>query len=115
MKLALDWDSTTVEGVWPGRNGAWLPGSRETIRELLDSGWDIAIHTCRIAPVLSDGRERRQSAVDRDKHVIRRRLDKAGLGEVRIHDQPWKPNADVYLDDKALRFTTWEDVRAVLL
>lgn len=106
--LAADWDSTCVEGVWPGRNGAWLPGAVDTLSALVRLGWTVTIHTCRIAPVLRNGARRKDSAVQRELDAIRRRLDRVGLTEVRIHTDPWKPTADVYLDDKGMRFTSWE-------
>lgn len=112
--IALDWDGTCVYNVWPKRNGEWLPGAVETIRELLDSGVSITIHSSRIAPVLKTGRRRTKSSINREIASIRKKLDKAGLHEVQIHTAPWKPAADVYLDDKGMAFTSWDTIREEL-
>lgn len=107
--IAVDWDGTCIESQWPSRSGVWLPGAVESLRLLVGQGYDTVIHTCRIAPVLSSGRERNGSSVVREVETIRRRLDEVGLDQVSIHTAPWKPNADVYLDDKAIRFTSWKE------
>lgn len=112
--IAVDWDGTCVEGVWPNRNGEWLPGAVEGLHSLIENGWDVVIHTCRIAPILATGRWRSSSAVDREIQAIRRRLDDAGLSAVHIHTAPWKPNADVYLDDHGVRFTNWKEALSVI-
>lgn len=36
--------------------------------------------------------------------AVRSKLDEAGLQEVKIWDKDWKPGADFYVDDKAIRF-----------
>lgn len=107
--IAVDWDDTCVEGVWPSRYGEWLPGAREGLRELVDTGWDVTIHTCRIAPVLSNGRARSDATVAREIATLRQRLDDADLHRVSIHTSPWKPNATVYLDDRGVRFHGWDE------
>lgn len=114
MKLAVDWDDTLVRGVWPGRNGEWLNGAVFALTELLESGDDITIYTCRTLPVLPDMRRRPDTAVEREYETIRRRLDVAGLDKVRINRLPGKPPADVYVDDKGLRFTNWSNALAQL-
>lgn len=101
---AVDWDGTCVEDAWPAQ-GDWLPGAIPVLHELARSGWRILIHTCRIAPVEPDGfTERRPGQVMEEINGIREKLDEAGLTMVEIHTKPWKPSADVYIDNKAVRY-----------
>jgi hypothetical protein len=107
MRIAVDWDGTCVENVWPKKYGKWLPGAVDGLRKLLDSGWYVTVHTCRIAPVTPSSKVRTDRAVEREIRAIRRQLDEANLHDVNIHTQGYKPSADIYLDDRAHKFISW--------
>lgn len=102
-KFAVDWDGTCVENKWP-HMGDWLPGAVDALRTL--SAWsDLCIYTCRIADCEPDEITRRPVAlVQFEKDAIRTMLDAEGLHTVRIHDHPWKPPADAYIDDKGIHY-----------
>lgn len=106
-RLAVDWDGVCVKNVWPAQ-GDWLPGAVESLRTLLET-CDIVIHTCRIARGPEPPRfpEKTQAEINGEFNYIRKMLDEADLQDVTIWTHPWKPGADVYLDDKAVRFTNW--------
>lgn len=103
---AVDWDGVCAVEAWPGL-GQWLPGATEGLRRLCGRG-DVLIHTCRVAPVEPDGVTWRDPVeVGREVARIRRMLNLEGLHKVQIWTKPWKPRADVYLDDRAVRFADW--------
>jgi hypothetical protein len=88
--------------------GTWLPGAVEALDRMCLLG-HVTIWTCRIAPVDPHG------PVDpvtwRDpKHVvdeigaIRSMLYEEGLDNVEIWTRPYKPPADYYIDNKAVRY-----------
>jgi hypothetical protein len=93
--LACDWDGVLVD---PKTQG-WLPGAREALSALLMGKRKVVIHSCRVG--WPEGLTQIQS-----------KLREAGfLGHVDIHTGAGKPNADLYLDDRALRFTgDWNEV-----
>lgn len=69
-----------------------LPGARQALQKLRASGHIVVIYTAR-----SWGECR----------VTRRWLDEHGFEYDGLH--MGKPVADVWIDDRALRFTNWED------
>ena len=76
---AFDFDATLVEyGTLEP-----IPGMLPLVRALQKTGWEIVIHTSR--------RKRRQ---------VRRFLLQKGI-EARVY---WKPDARVYVDDRAMAF-----------
>lgn len=92
MKVCVDWDSTLVD-----ENQEWLPGALDGLRWLRKSGHKVAIHSARAN--WTGGLEE-----------IERKLER--------HKLPFKvyakPDADLYIDDKGLRFTRWPDVIKVV-
>ena len=86
--IAIDWDGTLV--VSP--SGAWLPGALEALRYLVRNH-TVLIHSCRAN--WPEGQEE-----------IRQRLGAEGLRE-QIDVRAGKPEADLYIDDRALRFADW--------
>jgi hypothetical protein len=101
-QFAVDWDGTCTEDSWPTM-GDWRPGAIEGLHRLTQLG-RVVIHTCRIAPVEVDGYTPRPAhLVQMEKDDIRAMLTAAGLHNVEIHDKPWKPSADEYIDNKARR------------
>ena len=72
-----------------------VPFAFDEIQKLIDEGFDVVIHTTRT-----------------DHEAIREWLT--------FHDAPWrgmveitniKPKAIAYIDDRAVRFTNWIDIR----
>ena len=100
--LAVDFDRVICdpETRLPGyKMGQPVEGALEALRALQSDGWRIVVHTVR-------------AAGDDEGGHVRDWLDYFGF--------PWhdvtavKPAADVYLDDRAVRFTTWEAALEVL-
>lgn len=106
--IALDYDGTIVTNSWP-EHGRPLPDAARSIKGLLND-FDIVIHTCRIAPYDMDGGKRNPIEVAKEVKAIDRKLKSMGLPTLEIHQDPWKPGADIYLDDKGMHFTNWLDV-----
>ena len=94
-RVALDWDNTLVDY----QTQEWLPGAREALSALLMGKRKVIIHSCSVN--WPEGLARIQS-----------KLREAGfLGHVDIHTGPGKPEANLYVDDRAMRFTgDWNEV-----
>jgi hypothetical protein len=87
----------------------------------MSSRGHVLIHTCRIAP--ANPHRPGDMIPWRDPvdvvyaiQEIRDMLDEAGLHKVEIWTKPWKPSADYYVDNKAVRFdgdwlATGRDIR----
>lgn len=88
MRLCVDWDSTCVDG-----DGDWLPGALDGLRWLRRAKHKVVIHSAR-------------ANYDMGRSEIEAKLAK--------HLLPFrvaaKPDADLYVDDKALKFTRWPEV-----
>jgi len=82
----------------PGKFGAPLPGAADSLEALRAAGWKVIIHTTR-----------------KESPGLRSYLQRHGIPYDEINqnsDQPpgsnpGKPIADVYLDDRAVRFESW--------
>lgn len=87
--VAVDWD-----GVLVGGGQEWLPGAVDGLHALARRH-KVIVHTCR-----ANWPEGRQSVLSR--------LAEAGFSSLDVYP---KPEAAVYLDDRALRFTgSWDGV-----
>lgn len=103
MKIAVDFDNVLYDydGRWRGGELPLSPvaGAAEAMRLLAAAGDTLIIFSTR--GWLKRHRERMAAWLD-------------------AHDIPYhniartKPNADVYLDDKALRFTSWPEALTAL-
>lgn len=121
-RIAVDWDDTCVDGVWPERDGAWKPGAIEALRELSKHA-RVVIFTTRIAPVQPEWMNytvRDAADVRAEILTIRNRLDEEGLTSVEVWDKPWKvDNCIAYVDDKAVHYTgkktAWRDLTDKLI
>lgn len=108
--VVVDWDGVCVEDKWP-EMGEWLPGAKEGLRALLDAGYKVRIHTCRLHNKDLDEEtlvspEQRRAEWER----VRSMLGEADLWEVDIVNED-KPPATYYVDDKAIRFEgDWQKV-----
>jgi hydroxymethylpyrimidine pyrophosphatase-like HAD family hydrolase len=89
--IAVDWDGTLVD-----RNQDWLPDAEWALGKMVKAGWKVTVLSCR-------------ASFPTGKASIERKLDESFLSAIEVTDK--KPQADVYLDDKALRFNgDWSTV-----
>lgn len=107
--LAVDWDGTCVEGVWP-KQGDWLPGAKKALKKLAVK-YHVYIWSTRIVGVsYYDWNEKLDPKLPRGEIAyIRQMLDDAGLREIDIfigypHVLEGKLSAVAYIDDKAIGF-----------
>jgi hypothetical protein len=105
--IAVDWDGVLVD-----RRQKWLPGAPEALIEMLGRGFDIVIHTCRanwpegLADVETMMRQIPQPLSTPPGFKRPRRWT--------IHKASGKPQADLYLDDQAVRFISWPQALGVV-
>lgn len=113
----VDWDDTCVEPAWPG-TGDWKPGAVRALKMMSEAA-PTYIYTARIAPVYPDGTPRPPGEAEAEVQGIRRKLDEAGLRQVRIWTKPYKPNPSVFVDDKAVRYPggkkSWDRILPVVM
>lgn len=88
MKLALDWDGTLVD-----ENQDWLPGALDALRWFQRGGHKIVVHSARA---------NYEGGVEDIKAKLTKHRISAKVAS--------KPDADLYIDNKGLRFTRWPDV-----
>lgn len=102
-RVAVDWDGTCVEdNTWPGM-GDWLPGAVDALRRLAEIYDEVVIWTLRTAPFEIDEKTPRDP-MDQVA-AIRGMLVRARLPlNVTIWTRPYKPPAEFYIDNRALRF-----------
>jgi predicted mannosyl-3-phosphoglycerate phosphatase (HAD superfamily) len=92
MDIAVDFDGTLVD-----QQLQWLPGALEALQRMVKAGHKVIIHSCR-----ANWPEGMAS--------IEHKLQAAGLG-IPIWDQPGKPAADIYVDDRAVHFANnWAEI-----
>ncbi len=102
--VAVDFDGVIVDyKEWSGHNsfGKVKEGAREVLQEFRRRGWVIVVWTTRY-----------------NKEGIRKYLEENGIPFDYINENPLGPpdtsrkiHADVYIDDKAIRFESWEQAR----
>lgn len=110
--IALDYDGTVVSNAWP-EHGTPQPGAAKVLKKLSNE-FDLIIHTCRIAPVDMDGSRRTGTEVAKEITAIHNKLKKMGLPWLPIHQDPWKPGADLYLDDKGMHHQNWSKTEQMI-
>lgn len=106
MRIVIDLDGTICPIKKPGQTYSDLkplPGAVERIRELRAAGHYIIIQTARNMAT-------RQSNLGQVmKHVGKVTLDWLERYDVEYDELYFgKPNAEVYIDDRAIRFEGWE-------
>ena len=87
--MAIDWDGTLVDS-----DGEWQPGAVNALRWLQRHGHKVIIHSSR-------------ASWEGGQLQIQEKLAGAwllGWGEVQIAA---KPEADIYIDDRAVTYTDW--------
>lgn len=92
--VACDWDDVLVDA----KTQQWLPGAQQALRELISMFPRVFIHTCR-------------ANWPEGLAQVRHALADASFYDIEIVP---KPLADIYLDDKAVRFESWPLVMAPL-
>ena len=83
-------------------------GAREVMKEYVDKGYKVVILTARIQPKYEDSK--------RQKVLMQEWLGQNGfiVGEHYHEITNNKPSAIMYIDDKAVRFTNWDDMRRLV-
>ena len=113
MRIGIDLDGTICPIKQPHQSYADLkplPGAVERIRELRAAGHYIIIETARNMAT------RKGNLGQVMKHVGKITLDwldKYGVEYDEIYFG--KPNAEVYIDDRAIRFSNWQEITNELL
>lgn len=102
----VDWDGTAVPSMWPGQPTEFMPGFVEQMYRLHRAGWAITIFSARLSPFDPwTSRRRPDSVVAAEIQYVRAMLDNAGLTFIKVWTLPGKPGGDVYIDDKAERYS----------
>lgn len=103
-RVAVDWDGTLVDDDrWP-EMGDWLPYAPEAIHALAEIFDEVVIWSCRTASVELDEVTERNPL--EQAWAIEAMLDSIDAPKnVLIWRKPYKPPAEFYVDNRALRFT----------
>lgn len=113
MRICIDLDGTICELRKPGQTYADVlprPGAAEFIKQLHDHGHVIIIHTAR--------------NMGTQGHNVGKVMKSVGLITLKwlddhniYYDEIFfgKPNADITIDDRCLRFESWENLSVNLL
>lgn len=108
MRICIDLDGVLCEIRRPGQSYADvapIPGAAEKLRELRRSGHEVVIATSRHMKTCDHNLGK---VVARQGLVTLQWLDEHGFE----YDEIWfgKPYCDVYLDDNAVRFKSWDAI-----
>jgi capsule biosynthesis phosphatase len=113
MKIAIDLDGTICPLKRANKSYADLepfPGAADRIRELRAAGHYIIILTAR-----------NMSTCEGNVGKVMKNIGKITLDWLERHNVEYdeihfgKPNAEVYIDDRALRFSSWQEISEDLL
>lgn len=88
-RICIDWDHVLVDG-----EGQWVEGAVAAIRRFRNMGYTVVIHSCRAAwdgGVILIEQKLRETGIKIDKTLV-------------IHRSGAKPNAALYIDNRAVRF-----------
>lgn len=105
MRICIDLDGTLCELKQPGQSYADvapLPGAAERLRELRANGHEVVLQTAR-----------HMKSCNGDVGKVLARVGATTLEWLERHGFEYdeihfgKPNADLYIDDRALRFEDW--------
>jgi len=97
--LAIDFDGVIHDYKNPlpnRRMGQPLPGAKESLKRYREAGYAVIVHSVRGG---------------QPEHIAEF-MDYYGLTYDTITNI--KPNADYYIDDKAIRFSNWDDVNTII-
>ncbi|MAF81175.1 hypothetical protein CL628_04145 [bacterium] len=85
-----------------------IPGAREAMANLVSQGFQVAILTARLNPKFDDAPEQK-------KKIITWLAENEFAEGVHYHEVTNnKPSAIAYIDDRAVRFTNWDQTNEVL-
>lgn len=108
MRICIDLDGVVAQLKQPGEtyaDVATVPGALEKIRALRAAGHTVIIHTARHMKTCQGNVG---LAVARIGTITLEWLARHGIEYDEIYfGKPW---ADVYIDDNALRFTSWDQL-----
>lgn len=102
--ISIDFDGTICDWAFPGC-GPLKPGAKEAI-DTLKQDYIIVISSCRTSAMFKDQPDRAQiitAMVDflSENDIYYDRIDNGEEGKI---------VAEAYIDDRAIRFTSWDDV-----
>ncbi len=82
-----------------------VEGSKKQLKRLVDKGYKVIIFTTRVNPEMGD-------SVEVENKKIEEWLTSNGFKQnIHYHKiTALKPKATAYIDDRAIRFTNWEDI-----
>lgn len=107
--IAIDFDGTICKKQSYGDGQIWQEpneGAAKIINELKDDNYRIVVYTVRLSPDRTPPEGHPEYTAK--KLVVNTWLEKHGIpvDEVVGH----KPDAIAYIDDRAIRFTNWQDM-----
>lgn len=108
MRICLDLDGVICDFRRPGETYADvrpIPGAADRIRSLRAAGHHVIIQTARHMKTTGGNVG---LVIARQGQITLEWLDRNGIEFDEIHFG--KPHADIYIDDNALRFRSWDDV-----
>ena len=108
MRIVIDLDGAICPIKQPGQSYADLeplPGAIEHIRELRAAGHYIIIYTARNMATCDGNVGKLMKNIGK---ITLDWLERYGIEYDEIYFG--KPNANVYVDDRAMRFTSWKDI-----
>jgi histidinol phosphatase-like enzyme len=111
--LAIDLDGVLFKIYWQDgafdvkKFGEVVPGAREGMRALKKAGFYLIVHTCRTNPELN--RTAQCSAAELQK-IVELKLKEEGIPFDEVFAGVGKPVAIAYIDDRGIRFESWDDI-----
>jgi len=118
--IAVDLDGVLFKIYWGDETGMVfdvnkfgevIPGARESMKALKRSGFYLIVHTCRTNPELN--RTENCSVAELQK-IVELKLKEEGIPFDEVFAGVGKPVAAAYIDDRAIRFESWNDVLSKL-
>lgn len=114
--VAIDFDGTLCDHEYPAI-GKIKPGAREALEAIRKSGYRIIIWSCRTCNWATD-----VFGVDENSSTLERKHVQAMIAWLKDNQIPYdeiddgtkgKPMADIYIDDKAIRFRdNWDEIKS---
>jgi len=110
IRVCIDLDGTICEIKKPEDSYLEVPikkGAREKMQALKEAGFYLIIHTAR-----------GMGTAKANEGAMMKRIGKDTFDWLAKHEIPYdeiyfgKPNAHVCIDDRAIRFTSWDDITA---
>jgi len=89
-----------------------MPGALKIMEKLTKQGFEIIIHTTRLNPEVHNSAE-----VEQQTQMINKWLKENGFEKGKHYQAitALKPKASFYIDDRALKFTNWQKIRAFFM